>query len=94
MTKQVQDNWKPGNGNPGGVVVMRRNLGSPEHDLVTYRVRETDNNPKEVAASDMVYNSYFVTVEVKPDIEERAKHNPKKWYFSDGAMIHKIVRYR
>jgi len=90
----MNNEWKPGNGNPGGVVVRRSPASEmPEHEIITYRVRECDQlgmTAADLPAADLTYKTREVRVEVMPDHEERAKHDPSSLYFSETAKVHRF----
>ena len=86
----MNNEWKPGNGNPGGVIVSRAPASEmPEHEVIVYRVRECDQSKlgdvRHIPAADLTHSTRYVRVEVKPDLAERAKHNPQNLYFSETA---------
>ena len=80
--------WQPGNGNPGGVVIHRYPASQmPEHEIIIYKVRQCEQvgEAAKVPAADLTYTTREVRVEVKPDLAEQAKHNPQNLYFSETA---------
>ena len=84
----MNNEWKPGNGNPGGVVIHRYPASQmPEHEIIISKVRQCEQvgEAAKVPAADLTYTVKEIRVEVMPDLAERAKHNPQNLYFSETA---------
>lgn len=90
-----RNEWQPGNGNPGGVVIHRFPASEmPEHEIFVYQVRQCDQVGMDAAklpAADLTHSTRHIRVEVMPDLKERAKHNPENWYFSETAKVWRLV---